>query len=99
LRDRRSSRGIFALVYHGTKTSWNLPNWKHAESFGALIDALQNHWTSLFPQFPGVEDIRVIGMDLTKRGVDMKTTSASKKAATEASAKASGQKDGVNRRH
>lgn len=31
---------------------------------------------SLSPQFPGVEDIRVIGIDFTKRGVDTKTASA-----------------------
>lgn len=81
LRDKRSSRGIFGLVYHGTKTSWNLPNGKRAESFDALIGALQNHWMSLAFQFPDVEDIRVIGIDLTKRGVDAKTASARKKAA------------------
>lgn len=75
LRDKRSSRGIFLLVYHGSKTSWDLPNNKRAESFDALIDALQNHWTILAPQFPGVEDIKVIGIDLTKRGIDTKTAS------------------------
>lgn len=79
LRDRRSSRGIFALVFHGVKASWDLPNGKRAESFGALIEALQNHWTILAPQFPGVEEIKVIGVDLTKRGVD--TKAASKKVA------------------
>lgn len=78
LRDRRSSRGIFGLVYHGTKPSWDLPNGKRAESFGALIDALQDHWTVLAPQFPAVEDIKVIGIDLTKRGVDAKTASKRK---------------------
>jgi hypothetical protein len=75
LRDKRSSRGIFMLVYHGTKTSWDLPNGKRAESFDALIDALQNHWTILSPQFSGVEDIKVIGIDLTKRGLDAKAAS------------------------
>ncbi|SFI37509.1 hypothetical protein SAMN04515618_12014 [Collimonas sp. OK307] len=75
LRDKRSSRGIFLLVYHGTKTSWDLPNGKRAESFDALIDALQNHWAILSPQFSGVEDIKVIGIDLTKRGVDAKAAS------------------------
>ncbi|MDX1296650.1 MAG: hypothetical protein R3260_00205 [Pseudomonas sp.] len=78
LRDRRSGRGIFALIYHGTKTSWDLPNGKRAESFDALLEALQNHWTILAPQFPGVEEIKVIGIDLTKRGVDAKTTSKTK---------------------
>ena len=71
LRDKRSSRGIFLLVYHGTKSSWDLPNGKRAESFGALIEALRDQWTILAPQFPAVEDINVIGIDLTKRGADM----------------------------
>lgn len=78
LRDRRSSRGIFVLVYHGTKPSWDLPNGKRAENFGALIEALQDHWMVLMPQFPGIEDIKVIGIDLTKRSVDAKTASKSK---------------------
>lgn len=75
LRDRRSSRGIFALVYHGRRDSWELPNGKRAESFDALIEALQNHWTILSPRFSGVEDIKVIGIDLTKRGLDAKAAS------------------------
>jgi hypothetical protein len=75
LRDKRSSRGIFALVYHGLKTSWELPNGKRAESFDVLIEALQNHWTILSSQFSGVEDIKVIGIDLTKRGLDAKAAS------------------------
>lgn len=79
LRDERSSRGIFGLVYRGAKASWDLPNGKRAERFDALIEALQNHWTTLAPQFPGVEDVSVIGIDLTKRGVDAKTASATKK--------------------
>jgi hypothetical protein len=80
LRDRRGSRGIFALVYHGTKSCWDLPNGGRAESFDALVEALQHHWFSLAPQFPGVEDIRVIGINLTKRGIDAKAASARKKA-------------------
>lgn len=80
LRDRRSSRGIFSLVYLGIKSSWDLPNGKRAESFEALIEALQHHWTILTPQFPGVEDIAVIGIDLTKRGVDAKAASKRRKS-------------------
>lgn len=69
LRDKRSSRGIFVLVYYGNKQSWDLPNGKRAENFGALVDALQNHWAQLANQFPGIEDVRVIGIDLTRRGI------------------------------
>ena len=78
LRDIRSSRGIFVLVYYGAKLSWDLPNGKRAQGFDALISALQNHWIILAPQFPGVEDIRVIGIDLTKRGVEPKSGSKRK---------------------
>ncbi|WAB89922.1 MULTISPECIES: NACHT domain-containing NTPase [Pseudomonas] len=80
LRDRRSNRGIFVLVYHGTKSSWDLPNGRRAESFDALLEALQNHWTVLAPQYPQVEEIKVIGIDLTKRSVDTKTQSKTKKS-------------------
>jgi hypothetical protein len=79
LRDKRSSRGIFGLVYHGTKPSWDLPKGGRVESFAALVEALQSHWEILAPQFPGVEDIRVIGIDLTKRGIDAKTAAARKR--------------------
>lgn len=68
LRDVRSSRGLFGLIYHGAKRSWDLPNGKRAESFDELTEALQDHWTIISQQFPDVEDIRVIGIDLTRRG-------------------------------
>ena len=80
LRDRRSSRGIFTLVYHGTKSSWDLPKGGKAEGFKALVEALQNHWLALAPQFPGVEDIRVIGIDLTKRGLNAEAAKAARKS-------------------
>lgn len=80
LRDKRSSRGIFLLVYHGVRKSWGLPNGKRVARFDALVEALQNHWTAIAPKFPGVEDIRVIGIDLTKRGLRAKTASAKRHA-------------------
>lgn len=70
LRDVRSSRGIFVLVYLGSKTYWELPIGGRAESFDALIDALRAHWLQISNQFPGVEDIAVVGIDLTRRGSD-----------------------------
>lgn len=72
LRDIRSSRGIFLIVYLGTKSYWDLPNGRRAETFGMLVDELQRHWTLLSNEYPGVEDIRVIGIDLTQRGIDAK---------------------------
>jgi hypothetical protein len=75
LRDKRSSRGIFLLVYRGSKKSWDLPNGERARNLASLVEALQNHWTYLSSQFPGVEDIRVIGIDLTKRSIGAKEAS------------------------
>ncbi|AYO78757.1 hypothetical protein AYR46_21085 [Sphingobium yanoikuyae] len=49
-----------------------------------LADDLQRHWTLIFNDYPDVEDIRVIGIDLTQRGIDTgaaKAAKAAKKAA------------------
>ena len=67
LRDVRSSRGIYLLVYRGESLDWTLPNSSKVK-FDDLIIALQNHWTTLSSQFPNIEDISIIGVDLTKRG-------------------------------
>jgi hypothetical protein len=72
LRDIRSSRGIFLLVYVGTKQSWDLPGGGRAESFEALLTALRQHWAVLASQYPSVEDLAVVGIDLTLRGIDTK---------------------------
>lgn len=89
LRDVRSSRGIFLLIYLGTKSYWDLPNGRRADTFDMLVDELQRHWMLISKDYPGVEDIRVIGIDLTKRGVDTKTAKSAKtaKKATKMSAK------------
>jgi hypothetical protein len=67
LRDSRSSRGIFLIVYRGEKQSWEIPGTKHAVTFGGLCDALQQSWSRLSGNFSGVDDITVIGIDLTTR--------------------------------
>jgi hypothetical protein len=67
LRDVRSSRGIFLLIYRGNQSSWVLPNGSRATSFQALVDALKNHWSSISTRYPGIDDIDVIGLDLTVR--------------------------------
>lgn len=80
LRDPRSSRGVFLLVYLGTKSYWDLPNGRRADTFELLTDELQRHWALISNDYPGVEDIRVIGIDLTRRGIDAKAAKAAKKA-------------------
>jgi len=81
LRDVRSSRGIFVIVYLGTKSSWDLPNGRRADTFETLVDELQRHWMLISNDYPGVEDIRVIGIDLTRRGIDTKAEKKGKKVA------------------
>jgi len=73
LRDRQSNRGIFLMVYGGGKQSWIDPNGNPIKGFLALVEALQEQWSTISPRYPEVEDIRVIGIDLTKRGIDTKT--------------------------
>lgn len=80
LRDARSSRGIFLLVHIGIKKSWELPGGGKAESFNALLTALSQHWSLISPQYPNVEDLAVVGIDLTLRGLDTKTVKAATKA-------------------
>ncbi len=67
LRDNRSSRGIFVLVYRGDKPKWDLPGSGNRVDFAGLITALQAHWLQISPKFSSVDDITVIGIDLTKR--------------------------------
>ena len=66
LRDNRSNRGIYLLIYRGDKSRWQLTNGKRV-IFSDLIDELQGHWRKISPNFPGVEDIRVVGIDLMRR--------------------------------
>jgi hypothetical protein len=104
LRDARSSRGIFLLVYVGIKKSWDLPGGGRAESFEDLLVALRQHWAVLASQYPNVEDLAVVGIDLTRRGFDTKTAKmksearkAAEKAAKPASSKVAGKKGGDSR--
>lgn len=46
-----------------------------------LVDELQRHWMLISTDNPGVEDIRVIGIDLTRRGIDTKAAKKGKKIA------------------
>ena len=67
LRDNRSNRGIFLLVFRGDKMSWKVPCSTTCVDFDGLISALKNTWTLISPKFTNVDDITVIGIDLTKR--------------------------------
>ncbi|MDA8454267.1 hypothetical protein M4R22_05790 [Acidovorax sp. GBBC 3334] len=67
LRDRRSSCGIFLLVYRGEQKSWSLPNGAGSVDFSALVEALHERWMTLSPNLHNVDDVLVVGIDLTKR--------------------------------
>jgi hypothetical protein len=67
LRDNRSNRGLFVLVYRGQKPSWELPHSGKSVDFIELAAALQTHWHAISSRHPGVDDIRVIAIDLTQR--------------------------------
>ena len=67
LRDNRSNRGIFLLVYRGIeKAGWDVSNGKSVD-FSGLIQALEKHWSYISLKFPKVEEVTVIGIDLTSR--------------------------------
>jgi len=67
LRDIRSRRGIFLLVYRGDKNRWKPPGSGGPVEFVGLCQALQDHWVQLSGAYPAIDDIRIIGIDLTKR--------------------------------
>jgi len=83
LRDVASVRGIYLLVWRGMQKRWQLPNKKWV-SFDGLVKALQEHWASVTNVHPSVEEIKVIGIDLTKRAV---APAPAKKAAAQKVAK------------
>jgi len=66
LRDDASVRGIYLLVWRGVQKRWQLPSKKWVD-FDGLVTALRNHWASVTDAHPRVEEINVIGIDLTKR--------------------------------
>lgn len=66
LRDSRSVRGIFVLVNRKSGKHWRVPSGGRVD-FDALVIALENHWRSIANGYPNVEEISVIGIDLTKR--------------------------------
>lgn len=68
LRDVASVRGIYLLVWRGVQKRWQLPNKKWVD-FDGLVKALQDHWASVTNAHPRVEEIKVIGIDLTLRAV------------------------------
>jgi hypothetical protein len=67
LRDARSSRGIFLLFYQEQRDGWELPNSGRAKTFDELLVALRTHWTTITTRFSDIDELSIIGVDLTKR--------------------------------
>ena len=67
MRDNRSKRGIFALVYRGGRKHWEIPDSENRVDFLGLVAVLQEYWCRISTKFPGIDDVTVIGIDLTKR--------------------------------
>jgi hypothetical protein len=67
LLDSRSSRGIYLLVYRGSKKTWELPGNGGAAPLVNLVQALQDYWLRISDRYRNIDDIRVIGIDLTQR--------------------------------
>ena len=68
LRDNRSNRGIYLLFYLGGRTSWQIPPDNNNVNFDQLIIALNEYWESLSSKYSNIDQIEIIGIDLTKRG-------------------------------
>ena len=70
LKDGKVRRGIYLLVYQGIgkgKKKWELFGEEH--EFGTLVEVLQNYWEKqLFTEFSEIDELQVIGIDLTVRG-------------------------------
>ncbi|MGH8107551.1 MAG: hypothetical protein ACREO1_02380 [Arenimonas sp.] len=92
LRDQRSSRGIYLLMYQGGRKYWDLSDGTRVTSIEALTEALQAHWAKVAKDFPHVHAVQVIGINLTTRAVPLgrsQTKKPSKKATKKAVTKAS----------
>ena len=66
LRDMRSSRGIFLLVNRGIKKRWHTEDGKR-RNFYQFVSALQDYANAILKDTLHIEEIEVIGIDLTVR--------------------------------
>ncbi|MFN7306424.1 MAG: hypothetical protein ACK5TQ_07560 [Acetobacteraceae bacterium] len=66
LRDTRSRRGLFVLVHNGTKKNWILGD-KTKVDFDGLVAGLAARWRQISPNFPDIDDVRVVGINLPIR--------------------------------
>ncbi|WP_155301034.1 hypothetical protein [Cupriavidus necator] len=63
----RSWPATAVALYRREKQGWDVPGAANRVGFDGLISALQEHWSVISKQYPGIDNITVIGIDLTKR--------------------------------
>ncbi|MFZ7115655.1 MAG: NACHT domain-containing protein [Bacteroidota bacterium] len=83
LRDPNSNHGIFLLVYRGERKSWEVSNRNRNVNFLELIEAIQDYWNSIQHKYAKVEQIKVIGIDLLKRSIEIRLDNPKVKTLTE----------------
>jgi len=67
LRDERSRLGVFLLIYRGEKTSWQVGEPKETLDFDQFVQYMSEYWSEISKSYPKIDDVLVIGIDLTAR--------------------------------
>ena len=67
LRDADARHGILLLVHNGEKQRWKMPS-KKSVNFAEVTEALESEAKQLAHQMGGVDDISVVGVDLSFAG-------------------------------
>jgi hypothetical protein len=79
LRDDHSRRGLFVVVHQGKQQRWTLPDGSKV-NFAGLLIALAHHWAAIADRFPNIDEVKVLGIDLTNRKSKAKATGDHPKA-------------------
>ncbi len=68
LREESARCGVMLLVWQGEKTKrhWRING--HQVGLDELANALKMYWQTIADEFPGVDAVDVIVIDLTQRG-------------------------------
>jgi hypothetical protein len=69
LRDTRSRFGVFLLVWQGKKKKWRESEAGKPCSFGNLLERLEAEAEAILRDRYDLEEIRIVGIDLTKRNM------------------------------
>jgi hypothetical protein len=67
MRDQRSRHGVFLLTWHGRKRRWRHPESGRMLAFDQVLVHLREEASAIVAQDPGVDNLAVVGVDLTLR--------------------------------